>query len=312
MNLLFYLLFIVVNCDAHIFMRSPPSRRSQYSSYYTSQNLVNYDLNAPLNMNVGGSFFTFPCKGFPKGPATAQINGNTISVTLEGTATHGGGHCQFGISFDDTNFLVLRTVMDNCLISSMSYTFTVPPSMPNGDVTVFWTWVNAIGNREYYMECADVNVNNGNKNRNVILHGKELLVVNLPGYPSIPEFPNKGMYSGHDLFEARKDFSVSPVGFLPKPSEVPKPKEPVCDNVCNYNDTLSTTSRIGQSNPSIITVFTTLPTDRASRRSCSPGSMRCQGDDTFEMCDHDDWVSFSCAPGTKCVQSGNLILCDFK
>lgn len=96
---------------SHIQMMSPPPRRSKYSSYYLSNGLVNYNMNSPLITDG-----TFPCKGFPKGPPTMEFISNTIRITLEGTATHGGGHCQFGISFDDTNFLVLETVIGTCLI----------------------------------------------------------------------------------------------------------------------------------------------------------------------------------------------------
>ena len=82
-------------------------------------NNVNYDIRSPLYTNTDK--FTFPCKGFPVGPPVTTYNSNSISVTLEGTATHGGGHCQFGVSYDNKNFLVLKTVLNSCLLDSMSY-----------------------------------------------------------------------------------------------------------------------------------------------------------------------------------------------
>ena len=191
-------------------MSNPPSRYNKYSNYYLLSNKVDYNLMAPLNTPG----YSFPCKGYVKGPDTATINGRTISITLEGVTTHGGGHCQFGISYNDVNFLVLKTVLTNCLLTGMTYTFDVPNNTPNGDVTIFWTWVNAIGNREYYMECADVLLNTGNDIGGDI-YGKELLVVNLPGYTVIPEFPNVGMYSGLDLFEKRKDIFITQVPMSP-------------------------------------------------------------------------------------------------
>jgi len=209
-NIVIYLyavLNVLMYCDGHIFMNSPPSRRNKYSEYYVSSGNVDYNIMAPLNTPG----YKFPCKGFPKGPSTKVIQGKTIQITLEGTAIHGGGHCQFGITYDDINFLVLKTVMMDCLLNGMSYTFDVPDNTPSGELTVFWSWVNKIGNREYYMECADISIKTNNEKINGELSGKELLVVNLPGYPSIPEFAQSDAYNGADLFNQRKDFSIIPV-----------------------------------------------------------------------------------------------------
>jgi hypothetical protein len=187
-------------------MSDPPSRRNKYSQEYVSQGNVDYNIMAPLYFD--GSTFPFPCKGFPKGPSTKTINGNKVSVTLEGSATHGGGHCQFGVTYDDSKFVVLRTVTDNCLTGGMTYDFDLPSNIPSGDITVFWTWINRIGNREYYMECADVTINNSNGgNSPVEISGKELLVVNILGNPVIPEGLPPGN-DGTDLLNARKDISV--------------------------------------------------------------------------------------------------------
>ena len=189
--------------NAHIFMQSPPSRRNKYSEYYVDNRLVDYNIMAPLN--IPG--YSFPCKGYPKGPATADFYSNNIAVTLEGTAVHGGGHCQFGISYDDTNFVVLKTVIRTCLIEGMTYNVPLPSNMPSGKVTFFWTWVNAIGNREYYMECADVTVNTNGNTTNI--PGKELLIVNLPGYTNVPEWEVGAPSSldGRDLLNSVENIS---------------------------------------------------------------------------------------------------------
>jgi hypothetical protein len=187
-------------------MNDPPSRRNKYSKEYTEQGNVDYNIMAPLYHD--GSTFPFPCKGFPKGPSTKTINGNTVNIKLEGTAVHGGGHCQFGVTYDDSTFVVLKTVTDNCLISGMNYNFDLPSNIPSGDITVFWTWVNRIGNREYYMECADITVNNPTGNTSPVeIKGKELLVVNILGNTIIPENLPAGN-DGVDLLNARKDISI--------------------------------------------------------------------------------------------------------
>jgi hypothetical protein len=220
-NVVFIFLFLAkAFVLAHISMSYPPSRRNKLSDYYTKNNLVNYNLNSPLYVNAGPDYFTFPCKGFPKGPPTADVT-STIKVTLEGTVTHGGGHCQFGISFNDRDFVVLHTVMTNCLLTGMTYEFPLPSNTPSGLATVFWTWVNAIGNREYYMECADVNIQNNNNNQNSIVSGKELVIANILNYPIIPEFPSQNMYSGIDLFERAKPFSISRTNAISRPITTP-------------------------------------------------------------------------------------------
>ncbi len=191
-------------------MNDPASRKNKYSKEYREQGNVDYNIMAPLYHD--GSTFPFPCKGFPKGLSTKTINGNTVSVTLEGSAIHGGGHCQFGVTYDDNTFVVLKTVIGDCLISGMNYNFDLPPNIPSGDITVFWTWVNKIGNRDYYMECADITVNNDNGNNlPVEIQGKELLVVNILDKPIIPEGLPVGN-DGIDLLNARKDISITSNG----------------------------------------------------------------------------------------------------
>ena len=192
--------------NAHVMMNTPPSRKSKYSEYYVNNNLVDYNIMAPLNTPG----YSFPCKGFSKGPSTAKIYSNTISVTLEGSAIHGGGHCQFGISYDDVNYIVLKSVIRTCLIDGMSYDIQLPDNIPSGDVTFFWSWVNAIGNREYYMECADVSIFNNLEYINEPIVGNKLVVLNMPGFPIIPEFPNLDMYDGSEYILNSPTCSISP------------------------------------------------------------------------------------------------------
>lgn len=292
--------------NAHIFMSYPPSRHNKYSEYYVSNNLVNYNIMAPLL--AGPDYFTFPCKGFNKGPSTVTFNSNDIRVTLEGTATHGGGHCQFGISYDDSTFLVLRTVMETCLIDSMSYTFSLPFNTPSGEVTIFWTWVNKIGNREYYMECADVNINNGNTNTNVLLTGLELAVANLPGYPIIPEYPEWDTYNGQDIFDNRKTISIRPDGVdvpilrspTPSQSSQPLPLPTISrDTNCCIEKTVT------------VTVIKTDTDTSHTQVKCTNGYMRCNLND-YQICSNGNWINMKCATGTKCKSfNQNYILCDY-
>ncbi|ORX65414.1 WD40 repeat-like protein [Linderina pennispora] len=53
------------------------------------------------------------------------------------------------------------------------------------DSVIFsWTWVNAIGNREFYQNCADIAITGASPS----LSGKAMTILNYPGYPTVPEF----------------------------------------------------------------------------------------------------------------------------
>ena len=202
---LFSIISILSNiflCKSHSYMGYPVCRRSKYSSYYVNKKLVDYNIMAPLN-TYG---YTFPCKGFPEGPAISTVKSNNLEIIIEPKAPiHGGGHCQFGITYDSKTFIVLKQVISTCLLNDNKYEMILP-KIPNGKLTIFWTSINAIGNREYYMDCADVEVKiPDNIVTDNIINGKELIVVNLPGYKIIPEFPEKDMYDGRELLKNAKN-----------------------------------------------------------------------------------------------------------
>lgn len=298
--------------NAHVMMKDPPPRRSKYSPYYVQSGLVDYNLLAPINAG-----YSFPCKGFPPGPATKTVQ-ETVQITLEGSAIHGGGHCQFGISYDNVNFVVLKTVTKNCLLSSMSYSFQLPPTVPNTKTIVFWTWINAIGNREYYMDCADVNVvTSSPKSSPSTVTGQQLFVANLPGFPSIPEFPRPDMYDGSEYFVSRSAISVngpsndaSPLGAHAITSPHPPPPPSSHASPPQHNDHHQQPAPSPKSVPD--DTPTPPPTPPPSPVSnCNDGEMKCSVNNGFDTCVYDKWIWRACAPGTACKLSGGSVLCDF-
>ncbi|KAL1924239.1 uncharacterized protein VTP21DRAFT_7274 [Calcarisporiella thermophila] len=185
---------------AHMEVAYPPPRRSKYSNYYKSIGQIDYDMKSPLNPDQ----WPFPCRNFPEGPAETTLKaGSNIQVQIVGTATHNGGHCQFALQYPGSDFVVFHTIMEECPLSK-NYTVPIPASAPAGKATFAWTWVNALGNREYYMNCADVNIDGPTKS---CMKGKELAVANYPGYPTIPEF-HKDPTHGRKYFDQRKDTQV--------------------------------------------------------------------------------------------------------
>ncbi|KAJ2782651.1 hypothetical protein GGI15_002849 [Coemansia interrupta] len=67
-----------------------------------------------------------------------------------------------------------------------TFTFTLPANLPGTSHAVFaWTWVNAVGNREFYNNCGDIAI----KGAAGSYTGKQMTIANYgPGYPVIPEF----------------------------------------------------------------------------------------------------------------------------
>ncbi|KAG5459138.1 MAG: hypothetical protein BJ554DRAFT_497, partial [Olpidium bornovanus] len=197
------------DASAHMEMKSPPPRRSKFNPHedYTT---IDYSNTAPLAAD--GS--NFPCKGYPpKGNVATLRAGGEVRVELTGGAPHGGGHCQFAVSYDGgRSFGVLKTLVRNCMAGGEGLTPAValPADLPACSSCVFaWTWINAIGNREFYMNCADVEIQSAG-GRPVTLPA--LTVANLPGYPTVPEFPNPGDPDGAAIFDHGRTVTISSSG----------------------------------------------------------------------------------------------------
>ena len=78
---------------------SPAPRRSVYSAYYQGQQTVDYSMTQPLLADG----MDFPCKTYPAGPFENRIYtaGQSVTASVVGSANHGGGHCQFALSYDN-------------------------------------------------------------------------------------------------------------------------------------------------------------------------------------------------------------------
>ncbi|KAJ1910838.1 hypothetical protein H4219_006113 [Mycoemilia scoparia] len=155
-----------------------------------------------------------------RGPTQATVKaGSTMTMKFtDHGAAHGGGHCQFAISYNNKDFAVIQDELKHCFKSGSSYTnnpeklsydIKLPAELPSGEATISWSWVNAIGNREYYMGCVDVKVEGGKGDS---FTGPKLLVVNHPTLgdgKTIPEF-NGNYETGLELFKARPKITVGP------------------------------------------------------------------------------------------------------
>ena len=150
--------------DAHMFLALPQP--------FTTPQLSNSPLNAD------GS--NFPCQsngGAFSGAATSMALGSSQPLTFNGQSVHGGGSCQVSITYDtnptkNSVWKVIHSIEGGCPAKNLAgniapdnnaeapdpdtYTFPIPTNIPTGKATLAWTWLNRIGNREFYMACAPI------------------------------------------------------------------------------------------------------------------------------------------------------------
>ena len=139
-----------------------------------------FPIRSPLNMNTHGpkdydytspldpSGSNFPCKGFENDPWNSMAEytpGGSYELSIAGSATHGGGSCQVSLSYDNgKTFRVIKSMLGSCPLPR-NYNFTIPPTAPSGKALLAWSWFNKIGNREMYMNCAQVTIKDGSSKR---------------------------------------------------------------------------------------------------------------------------------------------------
>lgn len=122
----------------------------------------------------------YPCKAVPYTIVTMNDwkVGSTQKLSFTGTAVHHGGSCQISVTTDkeptkNSKFKVIYSIEGGCPSNLPDnyppggpnyngyFPFTVPPELPNGQMTMAWSWMNKVGNREFYMNCAPITVSGG-------------------------------------------------------------------------------------------------------------------------------------------------------
>ncbi|KAJ2801029.1 hypothetical protein H4R20_003837, partial [Coemansia guatemalensis] len=181
------------------------------------------EINKPISSRQQD--FNDPLCKFEKAwptPVAKWTAGQSITVEFgQHAVSHSGGHCEFSVSYDGgKTFVVIHQELRYCFVgkkpasitnevSVFSYTFDLPKDLPSSDKAVFaWTWVNASGNREFYMNCADVSIAGSSKS----FTGKEMTIVNYKDYPTLPEF-NMDYETGIKLYTSdAKNITVTSDG----------------------------------------------------------------------------------------------------
>ncbi|KAK9721632.1 hypothetical protein K7432_003260 [Basidiobolus ranarum] len=207
-GLVLLLLALVHITSGHMEMVEPPPRRSSHNPYFQKKGDVDDDIMSPLSDKR-----PFPCQGASKGPSVNTYSaGSSVKIKIAGGTPHQGGTCQFVISYDSKNWVVLKTVLRDCLNSGLNFDVPLPANAPSGEAVLAWTWISKEGNRDFYMNCADVTIK-GKLGGSIT--GPKLAIAQLPSYPKIPEYPEKG-WDDVSIFEKRPMITINSNGSISK------------------------------------------------------------------------------------------------
>ncbi|KAJ1976508.1 hypothetical protein H4R35_002673 [Dimargaris xerosporica] len=184
---------------------------------------VDYSIKSPIS---GPNGIIQPLCKYSKPydhPVATYEAGTSIPVKfMAGGASHGGGHCQFSVSYDGgKTYAALHTILHNCFSDGLNFDIPIPANAPPSNRVVFaWTWVNAVGNREFYMNCADIAITGGDTNGSI--DGPQMVVANYgPNTPYVPEFGYGGQAKEELYFNAPR-ISISPSGVTTASPSMPE------------------------------------------------------------------------------------------
>jgi hypothetical protein len=308
--------------------------------------------------------------------------GSAQILNFTGTAVHGGGSCQLSVTADKipspaSVWKVIHSIEGGCPSSAganlkeddseggpSQFPFTVPKELPNGEMTVAWTWFNKVGNREMYMNCAPITVSGGSDDTSGFDALPDMAVANIQGQGTCHTsetydyiFANPGKYvtkggegpymplcggapsgsSGMPLQPPVQSPASPPVESpAPTPdlsqtlapiSEPAAPTSPIAASTLHTMVTItsvtspSTSSSTATANPSPIAsanpkapafpsktpALAPAPsTGPTNGPTCSPnGTLVCNGETQFGLCNWGTVVWQPVAAGTKC-QDGKI------
>ncbi|KAK4225885.1 hypothetical protein QBC38DRAFT_249537 [Podospora fimiseda] len=178
----------------------------------------------------------FPCQNVAfTGAATEMPQGSTQQLAFTGSAVHGGGSCQVSITYDNpptanSEWKVIHSIIGGCPARNTAgnlpenpnntdlepYNFSIPADIPAGEATLAWTWLNKVGNREFYMNCAPVSITGSGGSEASLAALPDLFVANI----ATPKF-NPGNQcttpEGIDVAFPNPGSSVETLGTSPAP-----------------------------------------------------------------------------------------------
>ena len=165
----------------------------QVGSHMIMKSPVPYGRQSLNNSPLAADGSDFPCKLRPgvynlEGAQNIMAIGEYQTLSFIGSAVHGGGSCQVALTADpqptkDSKWMVIKSIEGGCPANvpgnlpedpngggASTFQYTVPEGIAPGDYTIAWTWLNKIGNREFYMNCGPATVVAAKKRRQELLH----------------------------------------------------------------------------------------------------------------------------------------------
>jgi hypothetical protein len=209
-----------------------------------------------VQVNPLGDGFPFPCQGLSTVEQVTSITaGQTQLVNFTGGAQHGGGSCQFSLTYDypppadKSKWKTIYTLIGGCPVTSAGnlpaaapdghgradsphcggdtgvdcikqFNIPIPKDVPNGNATFAWTWFNKIGNREIYMTCSPVAIIGGSDDHSFFNSLPQMFVANVAGECTtangVLNIPNPGNFG-----KVLEDPTPGSEGSCPKAGGVP-------------------------------------------------------------------------------------------
>ncbi|KAB8274605.1 hypothetical protein BDV30DRAFT_248416 [Aspergillus minisclerotigenes] len=198
---------------AHMEMIRPFPLKSQFDPKNDWSN-IDYDNTSPLEPS--GS--NFPCRGHHKTTHWRTVANYTAGqadyMKLAPGNNHHGGSCQISLSYDNgETFRVIESYMGGCPLK-LEWDFEIPSFAPSGKALFAWSWFNIEGNREMYMNCAQVEIEGGSDSAQ---------------FDQLPEIFTANVGNGCRTVEGKETVFAHPgdsVGYAGKvsPGDAPFPK----------------------------------------------------------------------------------------
>jgi len=216
--------------------------------------------------------------------------------------------CEFALSYDGGNtYTKIATYHKTCPdIFFTGWKVKIPdnaPSCDNAGKCIFsWSWINAIGNREFYQGCADIKiVGNSTKALPII----DITKANFPPLfnkiitPDSDGNTGNSKGSGPLAEDVKANLKLKIGDKKPKRIQNPLPSS-TSDSVATQTETTPTETST--------TPDTATPTETSDSKTCNiNGSMTCVQSGTkpeFDTCDNGKIITRKC-PGVLVCQSNN-------
>lgn len=196
-----------------------------------------------------------------------------------------GGSCQISLSYDKgKTFKVIHSYI-GCPKPNTPLSFQIPADAPKGPAIFSWSWINRIGNREFYHKCAAITITGGGGKSSIPFNKRpNMLVANMEGLKT-----NCKTIEGHD-------YTYPDPG--PKLSGTPNPENTGLLGDCG-TVVVSKSGSSSESTPAMRTDNTTTQDDGGLATDLKPGKVN-----SYPLSSDG-----SCGPsaGRSCGMSSNLL-----